>query len=81
MAVVDYRVNNRRVGVRTFMVPKRASELKYWYKAAQKALPAMPDWFDGLAQCADVTVETIIITWPDNGLEHMVTIARKRQLM
>lgn len=80
MAVVDYRVNNIQVGIRNFEVPKRASELKYWFKAAQKALPSIPAFQPLYMQGADVTVETIIFSWCLNGVRHCVTIARKRRL-
>ena len=81
MAVADYRVNNVRVAMRAFEVPKRASELKYWYKAAQKGMPDLPPYEPRFAADADITVETIIMDWVTNGQHHRLLIARKRRLM
>lgn len=82
MAIVDYRVDGKQIGMRHFEVPKRAAELKYWYVAAQRALPAMPKYEPRFLIGADITVETIILSWAnDNGIRHTVIIARKRRLM
>jgi hypothetical protein len=87
MAVVTYGQNGKMVSQRAFMVPKRAGELKYWYKAAHKAIGGrMPSW-DEAANCPKeqsiITVESIILSWrttPDDIL-HTVVIDRKRQLL
>lgn len=81
MAVADYRVNNVRVAMRAFEVPKRASDLKYWYKAAQKGMPDLPKFEPRFMFDADITVETIIMDWVTNGQHHRLLIARKRRLM
>lgn len=82
MAVADYRVNGVSIGVRGFPVPKRAAELKYWYKAAKAALPHLPDWDPRIGVGADITVETIILDWvsSDGHGRHQLIIARKRRL-
>lgn len=82
MAVVDYRVDGKQIGVRHFEVPKRAAELKYWYRAAQRAMPAMPKFEPRFLVDADITVETIFLSWMnDKGIRHDVIIARKRRLI
>ena len=80
MAVAEYQVNGKQVNVRGFHVPKRAAELKYWYKAAAKAIPQLPDYEAAFLVGADITVETIIMDWDRNGARHRLIIARKRQL-
>jgi hypothetical protein len=82
VAVADYSVNGRRVAMRNFEVPKRASELKYWYKAAKKSIPALPAFEPRFLVNADVDVESIILGWIDQGLmmRHLLIIARKRRL-
>lgn len=86
MAVVTYGQAGKTLAQRAFMVPKRAGELKYWYKAAQKAIgDQMPTW-DQLPPEKDreqiITVESIILSWtPRSGVTHTVVIDRKRQLL
>jgi len=74
---------NRAIGPRNFYVPKRASELKYWYKTARKSLvgaasngSAMPEWADSFAQDATVEVDSIIVDTPKGSLY----IARKKRI-
>lgn len=81
MAVADYQVNGKRVGMRRFEVPKRASELKYWYRAVAACMADLPKWEPRFAEGADITVETIIMDWVTNGQTHRLLIARKRRLM
>lgn len=76
MSVVLYRCVGQSYGPRQFAPPKRAGELKYWYKAAKKMLPILPDWQDSFALNADVEVDSIILTLP----EGTVLIARKKNL-
>lgn len=63
MAVADYRVNGRRIVMRNFHIPKRASELKYWYYAIARAMPQLPKFEPRFLEGADITVETIILEW------------------
>ena len=86
MAVVTYGQNGRTLAQRAFMVPKRAEELKYWYKAAQRAIgQQMPAWDELPPESKReqiITVESIIISWTRlNGVTHTVVIDRKRQLL
>jgi hypothetical protein len=81
MAVADYRVNNLRVAMRHFEVPKRAAELKYWYRAAERAMPQLPKFEPRFLVAADITVETIIMDWVTDGFHHRLLIARKRRLL
>lgn len=78
MAVASYRVGGQQLTMRHFHVPKRAGELKYWYAAARKAIPALPKWEPRFGEGADITVETIILGWAPH---HQLIIARKRQLV
>lgn len=85
MAVVTYGQQGVTKSQRAFMVPKRAGELKYWYRAAQKAVGApMPTW-DELPSEANreqiITVESIILSWTKDYITHTVVIDRKRQLI
>lgn len=81
MAVADYRVNGRRVAMRRFEVPKRASELKYWYKAVEGMMASLPKFEPRFTEGADITVEAIILDWETQGQKHQLLIARKRRLM
>lgn len=86
MAVVTYGQNGRTIAQRAFMVPKRAGELKYWYKAAQKAIGnSMPLWEELPPESKReqiITVDSIIISWSRlNGVTHTIVIDRKRQLL
>ncbi len=77
MAVASVLVDGKVVAVRNFYVPKRASELKYWYKAVQQTLPSfLPPFHSRYLEKADVTVETIHLEW-DN---YQLIIARKARL-
>lgn len=85
MAVVTYGQNGKTVSQRAFMVPKRAGELKYWYKAAQKAIgKVMPTW-DELPSESNreqiITMDSIILSWTRGFVTHTVIIDRKRQLL
>ena len=81
MAVAEYTVNGNRVAVRGFEVPKRAGELKYWYRAVHKAMPSVPPFEPRFLVNADITVETIILDWVTDGSDrHRLIIARKRRL-
>ena len=87
MAVVTYGQNGVTISQRTFTVPKRAGELKYWYKAAQKAIgDKMPTWDVWAVIAKDqkeeiITYESIIMSWTKLGITHTVVIDRKRQLL
>jgi len=81
MAVADYRLNGKRVAMRAFEVPKRASELKYWYKAIERGMPSLPKFEPRYLVGADITPETIIMEWESNGQRHQLFVARKRRLM
>lgn len=82
MAVASYYVAGSLQSVRNFMVPKRAGELKYWWKAARSAIPLLPDWKEVCNRftCQDIDVMTIILEWQSNELVHRVIIARKKTL-
>jgi hypothetical protein len=79
VAVVDYRINGQQMGLRNFEAPKR-SDLKHWYRAARKAIPAIPELEPRMLVNADITWDTIIFHWQDKMDVHDVTIARKRRL-
>lgn len=85
MAVVTYGQNGVTVAQRAFMVPKRAGELKYWYRAAQKAIGnRMPAWNNLPVKSRReqiITLESIIISWTQGYITHTVVIDRKRQLI
>lgn len=65
--------------VRTFQIPKRASDLKYWWRAMRKAIPKMPEWDESFRSRADITVDTIIID--DSDGRWKLVVARKRQII
>lgn len=85
MAVVTYGQAGKTISQRAFMVPKRAGELKYWYKAAHKAVGGqMPAWDKVPPESQReqiITVESIILSWTRNRVTHTVVIDRKRQLI
>lgn len=82
MAVLEYRQNGKVVAVKHFEVPKRASDLKEWYRAAQRACKYMPLLEPYFLVDAKIDTETIFLTWKgENGIMHDVTIARKRRLL
>lgn len=80
MAIAEYHIAGKMVASRNFMVPKRASELKYWYYAVKVAIPRLPKFEPRFLVNADVSVETIILDWETNGFCHRLLIARKRTM-
>lgn len=82
MAVVSYYQNKELIKQRAFMVPKRAAELKYWYKAANKVILEMPPWESVSLEDAIIEVGSIILQW-QHPFEphHLVVIDRKKQLL
>lgn len=81
MAIANYHVNGKLIQTKHFEVPKRAGELKYWYKAAAKAIRELPPFEERFLKGADITVETIILEWFTQGINHRLYIARKRRLL
>lgn len=81
MPAAAYFIDGFEVARRNFEVPIRASELKYWYKAAKKAISSLPDWDDHCNRHSDVDVESIVLSWlgPQNTV-HRLIVARKRRL-
>lgn len=76
MAVASFERAGAIPVMRNFPAPKRAAELKYWYKAARKVIPVLPEWHDRLVSLTQIDIETIIIRDKDWSL----FIARKRNL-
>lgn len=81
MAIVSFEKADGSALMRGFPAPKRAGELKYWWRAARKVMPSMPEWQDGFANHAYVTYETIIIGRGNSGISWLLIIYRKRNLI
>lgn len=79
MAVAYFSTPGSIPVTRTFQIPKRASDLKYWWRAIRKAIPALPEWDESFRSRADITVETIVID--DVAGRWKLVVARKRQII
>lgn len=88
MAVACYREENGygeviSVITRNFHPPARACELKYWWKAVQKAIPSMAAWQPSFANGAFIDIDVIMLEGRidcENPIFLSLTINRKKWL-
>lgn len=83
MPVAVWTHHNLRVE-RNFEAPKRAGELRYWWRAAHKVLAAyssMPKWeMRGVTHDYQLEIDWITLTGELNGSPWRLDIARKGRL-
>lgn len=82
MPVASWRIGDEAEVLRNFGAPKRASELKYWWMALRKVLPALPKYEDaGInSRMTKIDVETIIMGGVYGGESWCLMVARKRSM-
>ena len=81
MPVASWSKGDADAVMRNVPAPKRAGELKYWWKEAAKVIPSMPKWENkGIVLTQDVDTETIVLAGSVNGKTWSLMIARKRNL-
>lgn len=80
MPVAEYSQNGQRVAVKNFMVPRRMDHVRYWYKAARKVIPSMPEYSEVIEASAEAEIMTIIFEWEEPHIHHLLMIARKRNV-
>lgn len=81
MPIVQYTTNKDIIEERNMPTPRRMDKIEYWYKAARKAIPSIPDVNKTIWSIIQITttLSTIIFELSDGiGNKRAVIIDRTK---